>query len=234
MAALHQAEHLSRVAADLQRLAVELAGERVERAHDVGDRAVAVRVGVRGLRVLRLGEHAGVGLGDHLLAEVHADQVLLEDVVVEHVFGGLAEVDDPLTEVRRLDAVGHVLRVAGAGGVVVAADAADAAGDEVRVAGILALHEDRVAAEDRRRAVALDHFLVLEVDLGVDAEAADDAGDRIPRHLDEGSGFGVLVRRLGDDRGHRSGPSSTRCGWRRCRALSPDAASAAPCPRSCP
>ena len=37
VATLHEAEHLPGVAADLQRLAVELAGERVERAHDVGD-----------------------------------------------------------------------------------------------------------------------------------------------------------------------------------------------------
>ena len=133
----------------------------------------------------------GIGLGHHLLAVVHADQVLLEDVVVEHVFRGLAEVDDPLPEVRRLHAVGHVLRVAGTGGVVVTADAADAAGDEVGVAGILALHEDRVAAEDRRRAVALDDFPVLEVDLGVDAEAADDPGDRIPRHLDQLAGVAL-------------------------------------------
>ena len=152
---LHQAEHLPGAAADLQRLAVELAGERVQRPHDVADGPVAVVAGVRRLGAVGLLEHAGVGLGDHLLAVVHPDQVLLEDVVVEHVLGGLAEVDDPLAQVRRLHAVGHVLRVAGAGGVVVAADAADAAGDEVRVARVLALHEDRVAAEDRRGAVAL-------------------------------------------------------------------------------
>ncbi len=30
---------------------------------------------------------------------------------------------------------------------------------------------------------------VLEVDLGVDAEAADDAGDRVPRHLDQVAWF---------------------------------------------
>ena len=91
--AFHQAEHLSRPPADLQRLPIELAGERVERAHDVGDGPVPVRVGVRCLGVLRLGQHARIGLGDHLLAEVHADQVLLEDVVVEHVFRGFTEVD---------------------------------------------------------------------------------------------------------------------------------------------
>jgi len=107
----------------------------------------------------------------------------LEDVVVEHVFRGLTEVDEPLSEVRRLHAIGHILAVAGTCGVVVTADAADAAGDEVGVARILALHEDRIATEDRRGAVALDDFLVFEVDLGVDAEAADDAGDGIPCHL---------------------------------------------------
>ncbi len=157
VATLHQAEHLPRVPADLERLAVELTGERVERPHDVADRAIAVVGRVRRLGAVRLLEHAGVGLGDHLLAEVDPDQVLLEDVVVEHVLGGLAEVDDLLAERRRVDAVGHVLRVARAGGVVVAADAADATRDEVGVARVLALHEDAVATEDRRRAVALGH-----------------------------------------------------------------------------
>jgi hypothetical protein len=64
--------------------------------------------------------------------------------------------------------------------VVVTADAADAAGDEVRVARVLALHEDAVAAEDRRGALALDHLPVLEVYLGIDPEVPDDAGDRVP------------------------------------------------------
>ena len=103
--------------------------------------------------------------------------------MVEHVLGGFAEVDDPFGHRRRLDAEGHVLRVGGAGGVVVAADAADAAGDEVGVARILALHEDAVAAEDRRGAVALGHLPVVEVDLGEDAQAAHDPGDRVPVHL---------------------------------------------------
>ncbi len=185
MAALHQAEHLTRVPADLQGLSVELAGERVQRAHDVADGLAAVLAGVRCLGAVRLLEHAGVGLGDHLLAEVDADQVLLEDVVVEHVLGGLAEVDDLLAQRRRVHAVRHVLRVAGARRVVVAADTADAAGDEVGVARVLALHEDAVAAEDRRRAVALGNRLVGPIDLRVDPEAADDARDRVPRHLDQ-------------------------------------------------
>ena len=188
VATLHQAEHLPRPPADLQGLPVELAGERVERPHDVGDGPVAVRVGIRRLGVLGLRQHAGIRFGDHLLAVVHADQVLLKDVVVEHVFRGFAQVDDPLAEVRRLHAVRHVLCVDRTGAVVVAADSADATGDEVRVARILALHEDRVAAEDRRGAVALDDLSVVEVDLGVDAEAADDAGDGIPRHFHQLAG----------------------------------------------
>ena len=196
VAALHQAEHLAGVPADLQRLAVELAVERVERPHDVADGLVAVVGGVRRLGAVGQLEDARVGLGDHLLAVVDPDQVLLEDVVVEHVLGGLAEVDDPLAEVRRAHPVGHVLVVDRAGGVVVAADPADPAGDEVRVARVLALHEDRVAAEDRRGAVALGDLLLPEVDLRVDAEAADDPGDRVPGHLDEAGLVVPVVRGL--------------------------------------
>ena len=96
---------------------------------------------------------------------------------------------------RRLDAEGHVLGVDGAGGVVVAADAADTAGDEVGVARVLALHEDAVAAEDRRGAVALGDLPVGEVDLGVDAEAAHDPGDRVPGHL-QASAFQASVSSL--------------------------------------
>ena len=131
VAALHQAEHFARVAADLQGLAIELALEGVERGHDLGDRAVAVSGGVRRLGALRLRPDAGIGLLDHSLAEIDADQVVLKDVVVEHVFGGFAQIDDPLGERRRLDAVGHVLGVDRAGRVIIAADAADPAGDEM-------------------------------------------------------------------------------------------------------
>src|ERR1019366_3080449 len=54
-------------------------------------------------------EHARVGLAGHPLAEVDPDQVLLEDVVVEHVLGGLAQIDDPLTEMRRPRKIDEVL-----------------------------------------------------------------------------------------------------------------------------
>ena len=149
MPALHQAEHFPGHPAHLQRLAVELPGERVQRAHDVRDGAVAVLARVRGRRVFGFGQHRWVGFGDHLLAVVNADQILLEDVVVEHVLGSLAQVDDPFAEVRRLHPVGHVLRVTGAGRVVVATDSADPARDEVGVPGVLAAHEDGIAAENR-------------------------------------------------------------------------------------
>ena len=56
---------------------------------------IAVEAGVGRLGLLGLWPDAGVGLLDHLLAEVDADQVVLEDVVVEHVLGGFAQVDDP-------------------------------------------------------------------------------------------------------------------------------------------
>src|SRR5208283_669402 len=163
----------------------ELAGKGVERRHDVGDRAIAVLGGVRSRRSLRLLPDAWIGLLDHLLAEIHADQIVLEDVVIEHVFGGFAQIDDPFGERRRLHAIGHVLRVDRAGRMIIAADAADAARDKMRVARILAFHEDAVATEDRRSAVAFGNAAIVEVDLGEDAETADDAGDRIPVHLHE-------------------------------------------------
>ena len=215
--ALHQAEHLACHAADVQRLAIKLAGERIQGPHDVGDRLVAVEAGIGGLGPFRLLPDAGIRLLHHLLAEVDADQVVLENVVVEHVLGGFAQVDDPLAQRRRLDAEGHVLGVAGARRMVVAADAADAAGDEVRVARVLPLHEDAVAAEDRRSAVALDHFAVAEVDFGEDAQAAHDPRDRIPIHLDQVAPLGV---RFGAGKyGRRHGADSLnvtgRCAARR-------------------
>src|SRR5262249_36204220 len=151
-----------------------------------------------------------------------------------HVLRGLAQVDDPLAECRRPDAVGHVLRVDRAGGVVVTADAADAAGDEVGVARVLALHEDAVAAEDRGAAVALRDSLSLEVDLGVDAQAAHDPGDRVPGHLHQlaipgGAAPGGVV--LGG--GHRVALRSvTRCSCSRSAGCCPWSATWAPRPRS--
>ena len=179
----HEAEHLPGGPGHLQGLPVEIAFERVERTHDVRDRPVAVQPGARRLGVLRAGQHARVRLFDHRFAEVDEHQVVLEERVVEHVLGGFAEVDDVLRLRRGFDAVGHVLRVHRAGGVVVPADPADAAGDEPGVARVLALHEHRVAAEQRRRAVAFGDDPVGEVDLRVDAEVPDDAGDRVPGHL---------------------------------------------------
>ena len=241
----HQREHLARPATDLESLTVEGALERVQRPHDVADRPIAVVGGVGRLGAVgELGD-ARVGLADHLVAEVDPDQVLLEDVVVEHVFGRFTQVDDPFTQVRRLDAVRHVLVVDRTGGVVVAADTADAAGDEVGVARVLALHEDAVAAEDRRRALALDDRLVAPVDLRVDAQAADDPGDRIPGHLDEvlglGCGFaGAAVAMLspagapgaGAGRTTSNGQLTPMGACSRWPAPGPCAATWAPCPRS--
>ena len=154
-------------------------------------------VGIGTLRSLRLVPHAGIGFLHHLLAEVHADQVVLEDVVVEHVLGGLAQVDDPLAHGGRRNTERHILRVGGAGCVIVATDAADAAGDEVRVARIFALHEDAVAAENRRGAIALRDLLIVEVNLGENTQAAHDAGNRIPVHLHQiaflGWDFGLYL-----------------------------------------
>ena len=197
VAAAEEAVHLAGVPGHLERLQVEAAGERVQRPHDVGDglEPVDVRVG-RG-RLLRLLEEARVGVLHHLLGVVHVRHAVVVDRVVEHEVRRLGQVEGVVAERRRLDPVGHVLVQARAGAVVVTADAADAAGDEVGVARVDPLHEDVEAAEDHRGAVALQDFLVGEVDLGVDPEAADDPGHRIPRHL--------LDRDLLLDRGFRCG-----------------------------
>jgi hypothetical protein len=57
------------------------------------------------------------------------------------------------------------------------------------VAGILPLHEDAVAAEDRGVTVTFDDLAVVEIDLRMNAQAADDPRDWIPRHLDEPGGL---------------------------------------------
>ena len=180
---LHQAAHLAGQPPHLQRFLVHGPLEGVEGAHDVGDGAetVQLRMGRRGL--LRLRQQRGVGLLHHLLAEVDEHQVVLEEGVVEHELGRLAQVHDPLRQRGRLDAVGHVLCVDRAGGVVVAADAADAAGDEMGVARVLAPQKDAVAAEQGGGDLALGNLPVLEVDLGVHPEVADDPGDGVPVHL---------------------------------------------------
>src|SRR6185312_1321436 len=89
-----------------------------------------------------------------------------------------------------------------ASGVVVAADAANAAGEEGGVARILAAHENAVAAEDRGRTVALGDLPVGEIDFGVNAQAADDARDGIPGHFDELTPLGANLAPRLDGGGH--------------------------------
>lgn len=67
--------------------------------------------------------------------------------------------------------------------MVVTTDTADAAGDEVSVARVFALHEETIASEDVRGTIGFRYLPVLEVNLGINAQAANDACHRIPRHL---------------------------------------------------
>ena len=147
--AFHQAEHFAGHAAYLQSFAVELAHERIQRAHDVRNGSIAVKVRVRRSGLLSFGEHAWIRFLYHLLAKVHPDQVVLKDVVVEHVLSGFAKIYDPLGDCRRTDSESHVLGIRGTCGVVISANPANAAGDEMGVARVLSLHENAVAAEDR-------------------------------------------------------------------------------------
>ena len=79
--------------------------------------------------------------------------------------------------------------------MIIAADPADSAGDEMRIARIFVLHEDAVTSEDRGRAVALDNFPVSEINLGENPQTPDDSGDGIPRHLYDISSLGSRFRR---------------------------------------
>src|SRR5215475_3193142 len=199
---LHETEHLARAVADGKCLAIKLAREWIQRRHDVCNGSISVNARMGGFFALRFAPHARIGFFDHLLAEIHADVVVLENVVVEHVLRGLTEVQDPFAERRRLDAESHVLSVDSASCVVVAADPADAAGNEVRIARVLVFHEYAVTSEYGRRAVALGHLLILEIDLREDAEAADDPRDRVPVHLDKTFGLRQNGFSGRDHRGH--------------------------------
>ena len=123
---------------------------------------------MRRIFLLRLLPNTRISLLDHLFAEIHADQIVLKDVVIEHVFGGFTQVDNPLAHIRRTHSESHVLGVVGAGRMIVAAYAADTAGDEVRVPWIFALHENAVSTEDGRGAMAFRDLPVFKIDLGKD------------------------------------------------------------------
>src|SRR5215472_4918048 len=149
MPSFHETKHLTCHAAYLQSLAVKFAFERIKRFHNVADGVVAMSTRLRSLSFSGFLPDTGIGLAHHLLAEVDTDQVFLKDVVVKHVLRRLAQIDDPLSEMRRLDAIGHILRIARARGVIIPADSADSASNKMRIARILAFHKNAVAAKDR-------------------------------------------------------------------------------------
>src|SRR6202041_796864 len=204
----HQTEHLARVAAHLQRLKIERPGKRIEGRHYVSDSLETMLFRMRRSGLCRLLPDSGVSLLHHLFAEVHPNEIVLEDIVVEHVFGSLAQVHDPLGDRGRTNTKRHILRVGCAGCVVIATDAADTAGNEVRVPRVLTLHEDAVAAEDRRSAVALRNLAFAEVDLCKDAEAAHYPGNRIPIHLHQLAFLNGFLLVLRGNRAHLSGSLS--------------------------
>ncbi len=97
VAPLHQTECLASIATHVERLAVELADEGVKRAHDIADGAISMIFRMGSGSIICLLKYSWIRFFHHLLAEVNADQVLLEDVVVEHVLRRLTQIDNPLT-----------------------------------------------------------------------------------------------------------------------------------------
>jgi hypothetical protein len=86
--------------------------------------------------------------------------------------------------------------------MIVAADATNAARNEVGVSGILSLHEDAVTPKDRRSAVTLGDTACPEVDLREDSEATNYPRNRIPIHLYQIAGLSGDLFIFSSERSH--------------------------------
>src|SRR5262249_54520167 len=124
--ALHQTKHLAGIAADLQGFAVEFAGEGIQGHHDVADCTEAVISRVRRLGFFWKLPYARIGFPHHFLAEINAYQIILEYLVVEHILRAFTQICYPFGNARRLESVGHVLRINRAGRMDIAANATNA------------------------------------------------------------------------------------------------------------
>jgi hypothetical protein len=83
--------------------------------------------------------------------------------------------------------------------MVVPANPANTAGDEVGVARILPLHENAIATKNRRRAIAFRYAPIIKIDLREDSEASYDPGDWVPIHVHQFAGLaGRISQRSGD------------------------------------
>jgi hypothetical protein len=103
--------------------------------------------------------------------------------VIEHVLGCLTQINDPLCHRWRFDPISHILGINRTGGVIIAADPTDPARYEMGVPRIFIFHKDTVTPENGGSAVALDHFLVGEVNFRKDAQTSNYPSDRIPGHF---------------------------------------------------
>src|SRR5436309_366300 len=133
VASLHQTECLASIATHMQCLAVELPCEGVERAHNVTNGAIAMICCMWSFGLICPLKHTRVRFFHHLLAEINADQVFLEDVVVEHILCCFTQIYNPLTKCWGLYSIGHILSIDRAGCVVVATYSADSACNEVGI-----------------------------------------------------------------------------------------------------
>src|SRR5215469_13712248 len=196
MTAFHQTEHFPRHPAHLKRFAIKFAFKRIQSRHDIRYLAIPMVGGMWCVRGFGFLPNAGISFPHHFLAKIDPHQIVLENVVVEHVLGGFTQIQNPFGYGWRFDAVGHVLGIDGASTVVIAADPADTTRNEMRIAGILVLHENAITSENRGSAVALDYLLIGEVNFREDTQASDNTRDRIPRHFHNvfGMGFGFPNR----------------------------------------
>src|SRR5689334_12413698 len=112
-------------------------------------------------------KHTRIGFFYHLFAIVNSNQVLLKDVVIKHVLRSLPKIEYPLTKRGRLYAISHILCIDRTGCMIVPANTADAAGDEVGITRVLSLHEYAISSKNRRGTMAFRDFSVFEVYLSI-------------------------------------------------------------------
>src|ERR1700724_877612 len=100
MPPFHQAEHFARQPAHLERLTIKLALKWVASCHYL--RYPSTPVVLWGWRLSRFCflPNTRIGFADHFLAEIDADQIVLKNIVIEHVLGRLTQVNDPFRHCR--------------------------------------------------------------------------------------------------------------------------------------
>src|SRR5260370_23586791 len=137
MAPFHQTEHFTGHPADLESLTIKLALKWVERGHDIRYSTIPVILGMRSFSCLGFLPDSRIGFAHHYFAEIDADQIVLENVVIEHVLRCLTQVNNPLRHCWRFYPVCHILGVNSAKDVSITTYPTNPASDAMAVPAVL-------------------------------------------------------------------------------------------------